>query len=79
MKLTNKTFTIIEVVILFALGTLGRRLLETGLTAVDFPDLLNSVIRILFVILIIVLAILAHNRISRYLVEKGWLDEEVKR
>jgi hypothetical protein len=79
MKLTYSIFTTIEVIVLFVVGTLGRRLLEYGLSYLHLADLLNSIIRILFVLLIIGLAVLAHNRISRYLIGRGILIEEGKK
>jgi hypothetical protein len=79
MKLTYPVFSTIEVLILFVVGTLGRRLLEYGLSYLHFSDLLNALIRVLFVLLIVVLAVFAHNRISRYLIEKGVLIDNQRK
>ena len=67
-----------EVIVLFVVGTLGRRLLDSWMQPFDLADWLAGVIKVLFVIGIIAAAIAGHLQLTRYLVEKGWLDDSRK-
>lgn len=79
MKITTTVFSIFEVIFLFAIGTLGRRLLENILSSLNMTGPMTILIRVLSVAFIIALAIFAHNRVYRLFVEKGWfIDPEKK-
>jgi phage-related holin len=74
-SLQYKYFSYIEVVIFIIVAFFGRRLLDTWLLTLGFSGLVNTLVRILFVLAIIAIAVFLDRVLSRYLIDKGWVRE----
>jgi hypothetical protein len=75
MKLTYQLFSTLEVIVFFAIGILGRRLLDTWLAQLGLGRIVNLFLTLAAVLLIIAAAVFVHTRLSRFLIERGWMKD----
>lgn len=74
LKFNHTTFILAEVVVFYILARWGRRLLDAVLVPLDLAPALLIAARIVFVILIIVIAYFLDRALFKFLTAKGWIE-----
>ena len=73
LKISHTVFIVIEVVVFYILARLGRNLLDGILVQLAWPVVLVTAARIVFVILIVILAYFVDRLAFKFLSERGLL------
>jgi hypothetical protein len=74
LKISHTVFIVIEVIVFYILARLGRRLVDSALLQLGWPDALVIAARIGFVILIVIVAFFVDRLAYKYLSGRGMLQ-----
>ncbi len=76
MKFSYRAFSTLEVILFFAVGILGRRLLDAWLAQLGLARILNLLIVLAAALLLIAAAVFIHTKLTRFLSARGWMKDE---
>jgi hypothetical protein len=74
LKLNHTTFIIAEVVLFYIVARWGRGLLDAFLLPYNLTPALLLNLRIVFVLLIVVVAYIVDRALFRFFTARGWLE-----
>lgn len=74
LKFNHTTFLIAEVVVFYILARWGRNLLDAILLPYDLAPALLLTLRIVFVLLIVVLAYFVDRALYQFFTARGWFE-----